>query len=632
METTHRAERVSTAGRAAVWRRVQQVLGPVMWLLLVAYVVGLVRHGEGFEPLVDGWLGTLTQLLPAAICWSSVPLAADRRREVVVMAAGVSAFAAGNLVYVLTAAQQVVMPYPSYADLCFLWFYPAALAALALAVRREHRTVRGSIWLDCLMGGLAAAAVLAMLLGRVIERAAGSPLEVAVFVAYPVFELLLIAAVVGIVALQAGRTQPYWLPLLGGLALFTTADIVLAFRLSADSYVLGTPLDALWAGALTLMTLWVRAQPAARDVTDVDQPVALAVPALATAAGLAVLVVASRNDVSMLAISLAGLTLAVTAGRTQLAFRQLRRLADLRRQATTDDLTGLPNRRAFYADVTARLTAAGSGSALLLLDLDRFKEVNDTLGHHVGDELLSLVGARLSAQLRHADPLARLGGDEFGVLLANSSRQEASAVAAKLRAALVEPFSLGGLSVRTDVSIGIALAPEHGNDVTVLLRRADIAMYKAKGAREGQRFFDGDTDDDSGGGERLRTVQELRTAVAEGQLILHYQPKVDLRTDQVHGVEALVRWEHPTRGLLYPDSFLTLVEDVGLMRSLTQVVLELALDQAVAWRAAGRPLTVAVNLSASSLVDTDLPEQVAALLLARRLPASALQLRSPRSS
>ena len=625
VRTTHRAEgATSTAGRAVAWRRVQQGLGPGMWLLLVAYVLALARHGEGFEPLVDGWLGTLTQLLPAAVCWSAVPLAAARRREVVLMAAGVTAFAAGNLVYVLAVAQQVTLPYPSYADLGYLWFYPAALAALALAVRREHRTVRGSIWLDCLLGGLAAAAVLAVLLGRVFEQAAGSPLEVGVAVAYPVFDLLLVAAVVGIVALQAGRTQPYWLPLLGGLALFATADVVYALRVSADSYVVGTPLDALWAGALALVTVWVRAHPAARDVADVDQPVALAVPALATAAGLAVLVVASRNDVSMLAISLAGLTLAVTAGRTQLAFRQLRRLADLRRQATTDDLTGLPNRRAFYADVTARLTAASSGSALLLLDLDRFKEVNDTLGHHVGDELLTLVGARLSAQLRHADPLARLGGDEFGVLLANSSRQEASAVAAKLRAALVEPFSLGGLSVRTDVSIGIALAPEHGNDVTVLLRRADIAMYKAKAAHEGQRFFVGD--DDAGGGDRLRTVQELRTALAEDQLTLHYQPKVDLRTDQVHGVEALVRWEHPTRGLLYPDSFLTLVEDVGLMRSLTQVVLELALDQAVAWRAAGRPLAVAVNLSASSLVDTDLPEQVAALLLARRLPASALQL------
>ena len=191
---------------------------------------------------------------------------------------------------------------------------------------------------------------------------------------------------------------------------------------------------------------------------------------------------------------------------------------------------------------------------MLLLDLDKFKEVNDSLGHHVGDQLLIQAGIRLADQLREGDMLARLGGDEFAVLLTDTTREQAVAVAVKLRAALAEPFTLEDIALRTDVSIGLSLAPEHGSDLSVLLRRADIAMYKAKKGREGHRVYTGA--DDTAGEGRLRTLQELRTAMAEGQMTLHYQPKLDLATGEVRGVEALVRWDHPTRGLLYPDSFL----------------------------------------------------------------------------
>jgi diguanylate cyclase (GGDEF)-like protein len=599
-------------------------LGPLMWLLLVAYVIGLAVHGPRFEPFVDVWLGALTQVVPAALCWSALPAAGPRRREVACLAIGMSSFTAGNIMFVLAASHEVTLPFPSSADLGFLCFYPMALAAIAVAVRREHRTVRGAVWLDSLLGGLAAAAVLAVLLDRVFARAAGSPLEVAITLAFPLFDLLLVAAVVGIAALQGLQVQRHWLPLLAGLGLLASADIIFALRVSTDSYTVGTPLDAVWALGLALMSSWARLSTREHGSGRSEQPVALAVPALATAASLAVLVAASRTHVSPLAVSLATLTMIATAGRTQLAFRQLRRLADLRRQAATDDLTGLPNRRAFYAHVQAQLTDPGAPQALLLLDLDKFKEVNDSLGHHVGDELLVQAGARLAEQLREGDLLARLGGDEFAVLLSDTTSSQAVAVAVKLRAAIAEPFTLEGIALRIDVSIGVALAPEHGSDLTVLLRRADIAMYKAKKGRDGHRVYVGA--DDTAGKGRLRTLQELRTAIAQAQLALHYQPKITLATNQVRGVEALVRWDHPTRGLLYPHSFLALVEDAGLMRRLTQVVLEQGLDQAALWQAQGRPLTVAVNLSASSLIDSDLPEQVAALLQVRRLPASALQL------
>jgi diguanylate cyclase (GGDEF)-like protein len=594
----------------------------LMWVLLGVYLGGLALHGQGFEPLVDRWLSEVTQVVPPAVCWAALPTAGVRRREVACMAAGMSSYAAGNSVLVLGGLNGSTGQYSPAATFAILCFYPAMLVAIGMAIHRQHRRMQGAVWLDSALGALGAAAVLAVLLDQVFEHVTGSSFPIGLVLLFPTFDLMLIAAVVGIAALHGRSVQRHWLPLLAGLALFATADVAFILRILTESYVAGTPLDAFWPVGLTLMSVWVAGKPAA-EAGPAEQPGALAAPAVATAAGLAVLVAASRTHISAVAVALATLTLIATAGRTQLAFRQLRRLADLRRQATTDDLTGLPNRRAFYAHVNTRLAIPGSSHALLL-DLDKFKEVNDSLGHQVGDQLLQQVSARLADRLREEDMLARLGGDEFAVLLCDTNRQEAVAVATKLGAALTNSFTLEGIAMRVDVSIGIALAPEHGSELTVLLRRADIAMYKAKSDRIGHRVYAGV--DDTAGEDRLRTLAELRTALTHNQLMLHYQPKVDLATNEVHGVEALVRWDHPNRGLLYPDAFLPLVEDAGLMRAMTQNVLEQALDQAAAWLENGLPLTVAVNLSASSLVDTDLPEQVGALLAARRLPAGALQL------
>jgi diguanylate cyclase len=191
-------------------------------------------------------------------------------------------------------------------------------------------------------------------------------------------------------------------------------------------------------------------------------------------------------------------------------------------------------------------------------------------------------------------------------------------------AALAEPFVLEDLALHTSASFGIALFPDHGLDLSALLRKADMAMYKAKASGHGHHIFS--SADDADDATRLQMVEELRTALASDQLVVYYQPKIDLDTSEVHSVEALVRWDHPKRGLLYPDAFLDLVEQAALMRAMTRVVLALALDQAAVWRAQGQRLTVAVNLSASCLVYPDLPEQVAAMLAARDLPPGVLQL------
>ena len=290
-------------------------------------------------------------------------------------------------------------------------------------------------------------------------------------------------------------------------------------------------------------------------------------------------------------------------------------------QAISDDLTGLPNRRALHRRSRALLADPEMPQALLLLDLDRFKEVNDSLGHHAGDELLVQVATRLKERLRSDDLLVRLGGDEFAILLDGAGTVEAEQIVLGLIAGMAEAFDLGELTVHSSASIGIALFPDHGTDLSTLMRKADVAMYRAK-ATGGYRMHGGGDE----GVERLRLSEEFRTALTEDQLVLHYQPKLDLDTGQARGVEALVRWQHPERGLLQPADFLERVEEAGLMGAMTQVVLSKALDQAATWRAAGRDLTVAVNLSASSLVDMELPARITAMLTSRGLPSSVLHL------
>ncbi len=602
-------------------RSASPILVVAMWAVLVAYLVALLFHGPHYEPLVDGWLATIADVLPLAVSWLALAGAGERRREVAALALATTAFTAGDLAYNIMAAGGADVPFPSVADLGYMACYPAALAAVVLAVRRELHRVAADVWLDSLLGGMGAAAVLAVVLDRVFEVATGHPLAGGIALVYPIGDLVLLAAVAGIASLYGRRVPAHWLVLVGGLLAFACVDTLSALAFTDQSYEVGGTADILWPVGLALFAHWCLARP--RRAGPGERSVALLMPTVATVASLTVLVVSGRTRVSLFAVAVAVLTQLVAIGRTQLAFQQVRRLADLRRQATTDELTGMPNRRAFYARAGARLARGGS-RALLLLDLDSFKEVNDSLGHHVGDQLLIQVGARLGRALREGDLLARIGGDEFAILLADVGAGEAERVAAKLRAAVAEPCTLEGIVLRTEVSIGVTLVPEHGTELSLLLRRADIAMYRAKRARDGAVVYSGA--DDSAGAGRLRAIQELHTALDEDQLTLHYQPKLDLATDEVHDVEALVRWDHPTRGLLFPDSFLGLVEDAGLMRQLTQVVLEKSLDQAAVWQAEHREITVAVNLSASSLVDTGLPEQIAGLLAARGLPPTALQV------
>ena len=285
-------------------------------------------------------------------------------------------------------------------------------------------------------------------------------------------------------------------------------------------------------------------------------------------------------------------------------------------QALHDGLTGLANRTLFrnridHAVKTAR--RADARAAVLVMDLDGFKEINDSLGHAAGDELLVELGRRLEAALRASDTVARLGGDEFGVLLPNASvPDDVLRAVERMRQAIESPVNVQGLSLSLEASIGIALYPEDGEDVETLLQRADGAMYHAKEEKSGWAFYDSSCSRQDTAG--LTLMGELRRALDKRELVLYYQPKAMLADGEVHAVEALLRWNHPVRGLVPPDDFIPVAQQTGVIKPLTLYVIDEALRQCRAWQDDGLPLAIAVNLSARNLLDVDFPTQVAGLL------------------
>ena len=336
----------------------------------------------------------------------------------------------------------------------------------------------------------------------------------------------------------------------------------------------------------------------------------------------------------------AGLALAclgIALARTRRALRAVQRAGRTDPRPRTDDLTGLANRRALSEALAGDRPAGGDPDAgwagwagwgdeiaLLLVDLDRFKDVNDGLGHEAGDRLLTEVGARLRTALRPTQLLARLGGDEFAVVLPAAGAEQARRVAEGLLSSLVEPFEIDGSRLHVQASIGMATCHPSRGEPTDLLRQADVAMYHAKATGAGIELYDAERDE--GGPERLRRTDELRQALQRGDIEVHIQPQVDLRTGVITGAEALARWRHPEDGVLLPDSFLPLAEHTGLMRPVAAVVLDRALEACATWWATGHHVPVSVNLGADDLRDPELPGRVTDVLRRYSLPPDALRV------
>ena len=289
-----------------------------------------------------------------------------------------------------------------------------------------------------------------------------------------------------------------------------------------------------------------------------------------------------------------------------------------------DALTGLANRQCFQSRLRTALSQPRPDAAVMLTDLDRFKEINDTLGHHHGDLLIREIAARIADTAPVIATVSRLGGDEFALLIPGLDDEAAVELAHRIRKAIKEPCTLDGVSIEVDASIGIAVAPEHGTDDSVLLKRADMAMYAAKSAHSGVEIYDRERDEYSP--RRLALASRLRSAIHGGEMLLHYQPQVVAATGDVVGAEALIRWQHPEYGMVPPIEFIPIAEQSGLISELTRWVLESAIDQLADWRRQGLNIGVSVNVSMRNLLDASITERITELLALHNIPSGTLTL------
>ncbi len=590
----------------------------------------IVRPAGAYSGALDGWAVDAFETILCVLAFARAVRSSSRRAVSLALGAAMLAWTLGDVALTIESLGGATPSTPSVADGFYLAFYPFAYLALVLLMRRGASKIMPATWLDGGIAGLGAAALCAAFaFGSIAGLAGGGDIAVATSLAYPIGDVLLLAMVVGGSAIVAGAGRRAWWLVAAGCAVNAVGDTFALFPGPAASHLGSIACATAWPIALLLMSIAVWVRPARTDVLAVQRAPGFLLPGLGGTAGLVVVLVASVGHVELEAVALAAATLVLVGVRLIMSVGGLRRLTEERhRQAITDQLTGLGNRRRL-ANVLDGFVADTADSpverhiAFLFVDLDRFKEVNDSFGHAAGDQLLVQLGPRFQECLEASDLLVRIGGDELAVILVDGTPARAVTTAGRLSSSLDRPFILDTVSVLVGASIGIAFAPDHATDPTELMRCADKAMYRSK--RDGTPFelYDEELDVER---DRLGLANDLRVAIDERTLEVHYQPQLDLRDGTIPSVEALVRWTHPRLGPIPPLSFLPLAEEAGLMRPLTDLVLELALAHCADWRARGELHRVAVNVSATNVLDAEFSDGVERHLARHGLPAEALVL------
>ena len=596
--------------------------------LLVAYAITLlVRQGGPGRPLLAHQLVGAFELALALGCLARALTRRPGRKVALVLGSGLLAWALGDIAWRMESS----LSSTSIADVFFLLFYPLAALALVLVLRAEAGPIIGlSTWLDGAIAVLGVTAITAAFATSSFSGAAGAPASFVANVAYPIGDVALLALAVALIVMVPFH-PPRVVLLAAGCALMAVGNMMYLSQSFSGSYRAGTALDLTWPVAMLAMSVsvWLRSGGFVRSPLRERAPrVVILIPIAATC--LLIVIVGNVKHLSPIALGFAAATLVAGVARRGLALREQRRVHESRQHlALTDELTGLGNRRylldALELAVDSLPETGGSsrGVALLLIDLDHFKEINDSFGHQTGDALLRQIGPRIRRVVRHNDVVARLGGDEFAVLLFGADAFKATTVALRITTLLEQPIDVNTASLHVGASIGVALAPEHAQNANDLLRCADIAMYRAKTERGSFDIYDAALDDEA---DRFALIEDLRLAMAEGSLALHYQPEIDLQTGQVVTVEALLRWPHPTLGLIPPEHLLALAEESGLIHALAAWVFEQAIADCAEWWNDGHRVAVAVNLLATDLLDSSLPRRVGELLTLAGLPFEALVL------
>jgi diguanylate cyclase (GGDEF)-like protein len=603
--------------------------------VLIAIVAATGVHavfgvgGRSVEEPIRDWLTSAVYILVGVIvCWHAVRTT-ETRRSWMIFALGISTYGLGNVLWAAWIEHLPNPPIPSICDGLWLTLYPTCYIGIVGLARVRERRVPARMWLDGIIAGTGIAAIGAAIVVRpVMASVSGGTAAVITEMAYPLCDLLLAALVVGVLALRGWRLDRMWGMLGSGFIALAAADCMYALQVAGGASAPSALTNMAYDIGVMLLALAAWQPGAAVEADTVPSAAVLGIPAAFTMSALGLLIYDHFSRLDPIALALAMVTMVAAFARVALTFRDVRALAETRRQALTDDLTLMPNRRHFLQrlrDGIIASRASGTSLALLLIDLDHFKELNDTLGHDAGDQLLRQVGERLHAVLRSTDTAARLGGDEFGVLLgAPCDTASAERVTEKILEAIAEPFPIKAVNLRVTASVGIALFPEHAANDEQLMQHADVAMYEAKTKQSGYACYVSERDNHSL--ERLTLAGEISRALEEGEIEAHFQPKADASSGRIVGVEALARWRHPTRGLIGPGDFVMVAEQAGLGRALTRRMLALALSQVKAWRDAGLDLHVAVNATVADLQDTGFPAEVAATLVEHGLPPEALVL------
>jgi diguanylate cyclase (GGDEF)-like protein len=601
-------------------------LNAALLLAYVAVVAGVVDWPAAASlatPL--GYLALLA--LSAVVCWVRAASVDRDRLAWICAGAAIALWAVGQVLADVVPASSAATAF-SPVDACYLAFYPVMYATLSLLARTRSAGYSVTTWLDGLTGALSIGAVAsALAFDPVVALTGGDAATITVNLAYPTGDVLLMGSALASLLVHGWRGDRATGLLAAAMAVAAVVDAFYLVDVAMGVFDDGGVLAAGWPLAALLIAAAAWHEPAEPRREVDDGSVRAQVPTgIFAALAVLVLILDNFHPVNALAGIVATAAMSVIIVRLALAGRQTRALERNRLLARTDDLTGLANRRAFYQEAEERIAEALGAArtvALLLIDLDRFKELNDTLGHAAGDDLLREFAGRLNRAMPGAALLSRLGGDEFVVLLPSGSDEtQARRAARRLAEALDAPFALDGLRTNVRASVGAAVGPRHGSDRAELLRHADIAMYLSKTRKTELEVYVPEEDVHSR--DRIELAGQLPDAIEQDQLVLFFQPKVELATGHVTGVEALVRWRHPDRGMLGPNEFLPLAEQHGLMRRLTLQVVRQALGQQAAWREEGIELQTAVNISVANLLDPAFPTDVAEVIARHGTPAGAL--------
>ncbi len=597
-------------------------LGIAIWVVIaVGFVVNILFGDRSVHTVQTAHVVTLglffvlilARIMVAAIHWRS------RRGALLVLLAALALWAAGSTV-LNASAQPDLTKFPAPGEGLFLASY-LGIAGYLIVDTAHWKSTALDAWLEAIVvcGGTTCLAG-SLLLTPVAAALGDGGMRLLLALLYPMIDIALALLVVGQIVLRVRRGIERSALLCLGFALFAIADFNFVTNLSRGTYGFNVLDGLLWAAGFALIVdaaCWSRTE-VLKALPRRAGP-GLMVGAASVAIG--VLAFRPQSGVGFYLTVPAVLTLLAAGGRLVQALREANGAAEAFALSRTDDLTLLPNRRSVIATLDACLESGGP-LALMLLDLDGFKDVNDTLGHAAGDSVLQLAAHRMRQALPPSVLIGRLGGDEYAIVMYSNDTLELMETAQLILEVLLQPALVEGIELSTSASIGITVRAAADGQSIELLRRADVAMYQAKSTRSGAVLYDAHTDDFSR--QKLQLAEELRKAIPDGQLVMYYQPQIDAATQQVCGLEALVRWQHPQHGLLSPIAFLPAARRDGLMLPLSDEVARLVIADLRRWRSNGLEPRVSLNCAPAELFSGVFLPRLYDSIAAAQLPPESL--------